>query len=190
MKMVRTLGLAIAIAMSAVLATQAIAQEGPPPSPGAKVSVTIGGDTEISVSYSRPGVKDREIWGALVPYKQAWRAGANNPTTFTFSSDVKLNGNSIEAGSYTLLITPTKDGAWTLHLQAQGEGEGDDEDEGAEDEGAEDVVTLQVESANAPEQEWLVYGFDHLEPGAGPTSAIASMHWAKKKVSFKIELDD
>ena len=38
--------------------------------------------------------------------------------------------------------------------------------------GAEDVVTLKVESANAPQREWLVYGFDHLEPGAGPTSAI------------------
>lgn len=182
MKMIRTL--ALAIALSAVIATQALAQDGPPPSPAAKVSQTIGGDTEISVSYSRPGVKDREIWGALVRYDEAWRAGANAPTTLTLSSDVKLNGKALDAGSYTLKITPKEAGKWTLHFQAQGEG--DDE----EDEDPKDALSLEVNAEDAPQQEWLVYGFDKLSPGDGPTTTNAFMHWEKKKVSFKIELDD
>ncbi|HEX6864822.1 MAG TPA: DUF2911 domain-containing protein, partial [Thermoanaerobaculia bacterium] len=48
----------------------------PRPSPNATVTQTVG-VTEISIHYSRPGVKDRKIWGELVPYGEVWRTGAN-----------------------------------------------------------------------------------------------------------------
>jgi hypothetical protein len=170
-------GLLLAIAF--IMSAPALAQEGSPPSPGASIGQVIGGETEIAITYSRPGVKGREIWGELVPYDKAWRAGANNPTTVTFSTDVTLNGKSVEAGSYTLLITPQAKGNWTLHFIDPGD-----------EENPEEVLKLSVKAEDAPHKERLVYGFDELSPDDGPTTASAYMHWEKKKVSFKIELDD
>lgn len=163
-----------------IMGPGAAAQEGPPPSPDASVGQVIGGDLNISITYSRPGVKDRQIWGEIVPYDKAWRAGANAPTTVTFSHNVSLNGESLEAGSYTLLITPKKDAEWILHFIKPGENEGEEGNE---------VLALAVEAKEVAHQEWLVYGFDELQPASGPAVAEAFMHWEKKKVSFKIELD-
>src|SRR5690349_18220750 len=59
----------------------------PRPSPGAKLTQTVG-LTDITINYSRPGVKGRKIWGDLVPYDKVWRTGANEATTISFSDDV------------------------------------------------------------------------------------------------------
>lgn len=163
-----------------IMGPGAVAQEGPPPSPDASVGQVIGGELNISITYSRPGVKDRQIWGGIVPYDKTWRAGANAPTTMTFSHNVSLNGESLEAGSYTLLITPKNDDEWIVHFTKPG---ADADEEGTE------VLTLAVEAEEVAHQEWLVYGFDELHPSSGPVVAEAFMHWEKKKVSFKIELD-
>jgi hypothetical protein len=90
------------------------------PSPAAKVSQTIGISTVI-VSYSRPSVKGRVIWGELVPYgwsvqnfgnqKSApWRAGANENTVIEFSHGVKVEGQNVPAGRYGLFFTINQDG--------------------------------------------------------------------------------
>jgi hypothetical protein len=71
------------------------------------------GLTDIEVVYSRPGMKDRTIFGSLVPYGQVWRTGANNATKITFSTPVKLNGTEIAAGSYSIYTIPGES-EWTI----------------------------------------------------------------------------
>ena len=80
----------------------------PRPSPGAKVVQTVG-TTELSVSYSRPGVKNRVIWGGLVPWGKAWRTGANEITQFQCADDVWVEGQKLAAGTYALVTTPNPD---------------------------------------------------------------------------------
>ena len=153
----------------------------PRKSPAAEVSQTIGIDTEIAVSYHRPGVKGREIWGDLVPYGKVWRAGANNTTVISFSEDVRIEGETLAAGSYGFHIIPKEDDNWILIFNKVDEGPGSygyDE--------AHDVLRIEIEAEDAPHLERLAYGFDDMEPDSGPTSAAAFMHWEKKKVSFAI----
>lgn len=66
------------------------------------------GLTEISLSYSRPSAKGRNVFGQLVPYGDTWRTGANKATTITFSEEVKIAGNKIPAGSYAIYTIPNK----------------------------------------------------------------------------------
>jgi tetratricopeptide (TPR) repeat protein len=84
----------------------------PAPSPGQTIKQDFGIGT-IELSYSRPGIKGRKIFGDLVPYGKVWRTGANNATTLNFSDDVIIGGQTIPAGKYGLLTIPDKD-SWTL----------------------------------------------------------------------------
>src|SRR5262245_59671916 len=84
----------------------------PEASPAARIQQTVG-LTEIAVSYHRPGVDKREIWGKLVPYGEVWRAGANENTTVSFGSDVKVAGKPLRAGTYGLHTIPTAK-EWTV----------------------------------------------------------------------------
>src|ERR1700681_4270833 len=95
-------------------APAALAQLQPPlPSPNATVAQTIG-MTKIEIAYSRPHVKgptrkeERVIWGALVPYDQVWRTGANAVTKVSFDGDVTVEGQKLAAGSYGLFTIPGK----------------------------------------------------------------------------------
>lgn len=83
------------------------AQFSPLPSPGASISQIIG-ITKISIEYSRPGVKSRNIFGGLIPYNKIWRTGANASTKIEFSNDVYLNGTFVKSGKYALLTIPTQ----------------------------------------------------------------------------------
>lgn len=73
------------------------------------------GLSEITVEYSRPGVKGRVVFGDLVPFGKIWRTGANNATKITFGDDVKLEGNDVKAGTYALYTMPNKD-SWDIML--------------------------------------------------------------------------
>ncbi|MDQ8203027.1 DUF2911 domain-containing protein [Pelagicoccus sp. SDUM812003] len=84
----------------------------PAASPHAHVKQMVG-LTEVEIDYSRPSVKGREIFGGLVPYGNVWRTGANQPTKITFSDDVVLGGESVEAGTYALYTIPAED-EWTI----------------------------------------------------------------------------
>ncbi len=101
------LGLSLGMIMQAQIRT-------PAPSPSNKY-VQMVGLTEVTIEYSRPGVKDREIFGGLVPYDEPWRLGANAATKFTFSEDVVLGGKDVEKGSYAVLAKPGMT-SWTLML--------------------------------------------------------------------------
>jgi hypothetical protein len=84
--------------------------QSPPPSPAAKLETTIG-LTDVSVEYSRPGMREREIFAAdgLVPYGEIWRTGANQATKITFADDVTVAGKEVPAGSYAILSRPAAD---------------------------------------------------------------------------------
>jgi Protein of unknown function (DUF2911) len=86
--------------------------EFPAASPACTIKQRVG-LTDIEISYSRPGVKGRTIFGSLVPYGQVWRTGANQATKITFSTAVKLNGTDIPAGTYALFTIPGEE-EWTI----------------------------------------------------------------------------
>src|SRR5215813_10229973 len=89
----------------------------PPPSPPQTIKQDFG-LSNIELSYSRPGVKGRKIFGDLVPYGKVWRTGANNATTISFGDDVMVADTKIPAGKYGLLTIPDKD-QWTIILTKQ-----------------------------------------------------------------------
>ena len=84
----------------------------PAASPACTLKQRVG-LTDITVVYSRPSVKGRTIFGGIVPYGEVWRAGANQATKISFSTSVKLEGNEIPAGNYSLFATPAKQ-EWTI----------------------------------------------------------------------------
>ena len=104
--------MAVAAAVVAAAAPLAAQFESPLPSPNAKVTQRVG-VTDFTVSYSRPGVKGRVIWGGLVPYDKPWRTGANRATTFTTTDDVLVEGKKLPAGTYSIVTIPGKE-QWTV----------------------------------------------------------------------------
>jgi len=106
-----------AFALLVFLTTNAMAQnDKPAASPASKLTQMVG-LTEITVEYSRPGVKGRAIFAedGLVPYGKTWRTGANAANKFTFSTDVTVNGTKLPAGSYTITTVPGAD-EWKVNF--------------------------------------------------------------------------
>ena len=89
----------------------------PQPSPTANIKQNFA-LSSIEISYSRPGVKGRKIFGDLVPYGKVWRTGANNATTITFGEDVMIGGKKVAAGKYGLLTIPGE-AQWTFIITKQ-----------------------------------------------------------------------
>ncbi len=103
------------VSILCLTAAFASAQDKPRVSPTQTAKATING-AEISIVYGAPYTKDpktgepRKIWGALVPYGQVWRTGANEATTLTTSKDLQFGGLSVPAGTYTLFTQPEESG--------------------------------------------------------------------------------
>lgn len=70
-------------------------------------------DLKLEVFYNRPFKKEREVFGALVPFNQVWRTGANEATTFETNKPLEINGSQLPAGKYTLWTVP-KDSTWNV----------------------------------------------------------------------------
>jgi len=87
------------------------------PSPPGTAEVTIQGK-KITIEYSRPSMKGREIMGELVPYGKVWRTGANEATALTTEADLDIGGVAVPAGKYTLYTLPAE-GAWKLIISKQ-----------------------------------------------------------------------
>jgi hypothetical protein len=81
-------------------------------SPHADVSANLGGK-KITISYGRPFVKGRAIFGGLVPFGEVWRTGADEATTLTTEADVVIGGLKVPKGEYSLFTIPTEK-QWTL----------------------------------------------------------------------------
>ena len=150
----------------------------PQPSPEASVEQVVG-ITDIKISYHRPAVNKREVWGKLVPYKEVWRAGANENTTISFSSDVSVGGQKLPAGTYGLHMLPTESD-WTIIFSKQNAAWGSfsyDEKE--------DAARITAKPQAAEFQERLGYTFE--EPT--DTSVQVAMRWEKVKVAFPVTVD-
>lgn len=109
LSMVAVLLLGILVSTSAMAQKQDKAQRASPP---ATATGKIGNAT-LTVNYSSPAVKGREVWGGLVPYGEVWRAGANEATTVTTDKDVMVEGKQLPAGTYSFYAIPGED-QWTI----------------------------------------------------------------------------
>lgn len=137
------------------------------------------GLTDITITYHSPLTKGRKIWGDLVPFGEVWRAGANENTTISFSTDVMIEGKLLKAGSYGLHTIPTEE-AWTLIFSKNSGAWGSffyDQQE--------DALRVTVTPHAIPDQPWLSYVFTDPQP----KSVLAEMHWEKLAVPVKIEVD-
>jgi hypothetical protein len=92
-----------------LVATLTFAQKSPRKQVNGKV-----GEVTIDIDYGAPSVRDRVIWGDLVPYNKVWRAGANENTTMKFDKDVTINGAPLPAGKYGFFMIPTESGEWEV----------------------------------------------------------------------------
>ena len=102
----------VIILLIAIFQGNALTAQGERLSPEATI-FGIADQVEVSVSYSKPSVKGRVIWGDLVPYETVWRAGANEATVIEFSDDVEILGQKLPQGRYAFFVIPKKDGSWT-----------------------------------------------------------------------------
>ena len=133
----------------------------PRQSSNATVTQTIG-TTLVTVSYGRPSVRNRTIYGDLVPYGQVWRTGANEATTVTFSDNVQVEGQPLDAGTYGLFTVPTENG-WTVIFNEVAEQWG----AGEYDE-SKDILRVDVtpEAASSP-METMTFTFDNVTENQG-----------------------
>jgi hypothetical protein len=150
----------------------------PDPSPHASVSQRVG-LTDIAIDYHRPAVGKRKIWGALVPYDEPWRAGANENTTITFSSPVTVGGKQLAAGTYGLHTIPTAK-TWTVALSTVSTAWGSFTYDPKED-----AVRFTVTPTPAEHEESLEYRFENPTE----TSTTVVLHWEKLQIAFPITVD-
>jgi hypothetical protein len=173
------LSIALAVPALTLMATPASAQLKLPRVSQKGVVTQAIGLTDVTITYSRPGVKGRTIWGDLVPYDKVWRTGANEATTISFSRDVTIEGKPLAAGTYSLHTIPGKT-AWTVIFNKKADQWGSYEY--AE---AEDALRVQVTPATGPNVEWMEFSF----PDVKNDSARAELAWEKVRVAFNIGAD-
>jgi hypothetical protein len=101
----------LTLALSFILSLTCFAQN----KPGSPLDSCKGkiGSANITVVYSSPSVKERKIWGALVPYGEVWRAGANGATRLTTDHAIQIEGKTLPAGTYSFFTIPGES-KWTI----------------------------------------------------------------------------
>jgi hypothetical protein len=77
------------------------------------------GNKDIRIQYGAPSVKNRTVWGDLAPYNEVWRTGANEATFVTFEEDVQVEGQSLQAGRYSIFTVPKEKGPWTVIFNSE-----------------------------------------------------------------------
>ena len=142
-------------------------------SPRTQAMANIG-NTHVHVDYSAPSMRGRVIWGGLVAYDQVWVTGAHSATSIDFSTDVKINGQTIKKGKYAFFTIPSKE-EWTLILNENYEQHlADDYDE------ALDIIRVKVKPETLKEEvETLTYTVE--ETGMSVT-------WSNVKVNLPIKV--
>ena len=167
----------ILILLAVLVAANAVAQvRTPRPSPNATLTQTVG-LTDVTIKYSRPGVKGRTIWGELVPYDQVWRTGANEATTITFSDDVSVGGQKLAKGTYALFTVPGRD-TWDVVFNKQGEQWG-----AFSYDKTQDVARVTVKPVVADHREWMSFEI----PDVTTDQATVVLRWEKVAVPFTID---
>lgn len=151
----------------------------PRPSPSAGVSQTIG-STNLALTYSRPGVKGRAIWGALVPYDSTWRTGANEPNAFVTSDTIMVAGQRLAAGKYSILTIPRR-GEWTVIFSSQKDLQGSSNHDPKQDA----LRVTATPDTNQSHTEWMWLGFEDLTPNSG--SLV--LRWQRLRLAVPITID-
>lgn len=142
-------------------------------------TMQVVGVTDVTITYSSPAARDRDIWGGLVPYGTMWRAGANAPTSITFEHDVMIGGETVPAGEYTLMIMP-EEGSWTFVFNTDSAGRG-----AYTYNEAEDVARVTVTPEEAPFRERMLFLFDDTTNDR----THLTLEWAGMKAAVPIEVD-
>jgi len=170
--------LAAVLSLTLAAAPAAAELQLPQASPAAAVRQVVG-VTEIEVTYHRPAVRGRTIWGGLVPYGELWRLGANEATTIRFGDPVKVAGRDVPAGTYALFAIPGKE-KWTIVLNRKAEQWGTyaykPED---------DLFRFEVAPEKAPFSEWMAFAVDPV----GAEGARVELRWEELKVGFDVAVD-
>jgi Protein of unknown function (DUF2911) len=174
--------LAWAAVAASAFAQQPVPAAPPPPavrlpqvSQGASVKQTIGLN-DVTITYSRPGVKGRRIWGGLVPYGSVWRTGANSATSIQFTEDVLVEGQPLPAGTYSLHTIPGEK-EWTIIFNKEANQWGSYSYEAAKD-----ALRIKVTPVPGAPQEWMQFRFE--DPSIN--SARVVLAWENLQVPFTI----
>lgn len=168
----------LSIAIVSIMAQTAVAQdlELPQPSPWAQVSQKFG-LAQATITYSRPAMKGRKIFGGLVPFGEMWRTGANKATELKIEGTVIINNQKVEAGAYSLFAIPGET-EWTIVINKNTElwGAGSYKQE-------EDVTRFTVKPTTTSLTESFTIGFSNVKDN----STTVELYWETTKVSFEIK---
>lgn len=150
----------------------------PQPSPTSTVQQAVG-ITNFTVTYSRPGAKGRTVFGGeIVPFDKEWRTGANSATMINFDDKVKMEGNEIPAGKYSLFTIPSKN-EWTVIINKDISGS-------SVRDASKDLVSFKVKPQALPMHvETFTISFNEFTN----TGAFLDLSWEKTLVRIKIETD-
>ncbi|MBL4710757.1 MAG: DUF2911 domain-containing protein [Flavobacteriales bacterium] len=141
-------------------------------SPAVEIGGKIG-KSEITINYSSPSVRDREVYGGLEPWGKVWRAGANEATTIEFSTDVTINGKELAKGKYAFFVTPMESGAWSLIFNTVSKQWG-----AYKYDKSKDALVVEAKPSKIDHTEALTYTIK------GNT---ISLDWATTRVSFEVK---
>lgn len=166
------------LVLPGVSSAQSLVLDLPLQSQRAEISQRIG-ITDVAISYHRPLVNNRKVWGDLVPYGSVWRAGANENTTITFSDPVMVEGKQLDKGTYGLHMIPNAD-EWTIIFSRNSTSWGSFTYNESED-----ALRINVKPKADDMHNALTYDFDQLQPN----SAVVEMEWEKVAVPFKVSVD-
>jgi hypothetical protein len=142
-------------------------------SPNATVSQTIG-TTEVMVTYGRPGVRDRDIFGGLVAYGEVWRTGANESTALVLSDNVWIEGEEVSAGTYSIYTIPGED-EWTVIINEKLSW-------GTQYDESMDYVRVTAEPEESFNVEQFMIYFENVSENSGEMV----LHWDDTKVPVTI----
>lgn len=154
------------------------AQITPAPSPGASISQVVG-VTKITIDYSRPSLKGRQIFGKLIPFDKVYRTGANASTKIELGGDITVQGQTLKAGKYSIMTIPNQTN-WTvifsknLNVSEQNYSASDD------------VLRVMVRPQDISSLETLTFDFSDVKDDG----AMLSFAWEKTKISLAIGVDN
>jgi len=178
-KLIALLVSGVALSLSGLSAQEAKKIDFPQASPLASIKERVG-VTDVSVEYSRPSARERKIFGGLVPYGAVWRTGANAATKMTFSTDVKLGGAAVPAGTYALFTIPGE-AEWTVILSKVSDEWGSYTYNQKDDQARVKVKPV----ATAEPLETMTIGVQDMRAG----KANLVIAWEKTKVPIEIDTD-
>ena len=170
--------LSAATALPMFAQTAAPAFKTPRASPRQVLMQTVG-LTDVTLTYSRPGVKNRAVWGGLVPWDKVWRTGANEATTIAVTDDVMINGNALPKGTYSLHTIPGKD-EWTLIFNKTADQWGSYSYDATKD-----ALRVKVKPQAVSMTEWMMFEV----PDVSADKATFQLRWEKVAVPFTVSVN-